>query len=179
MKLTALLLSLLLAVPLFSCASPGEAAAPADDDPAALSAAGEADVLTDPMPPPEGEDVHIPSQGDNVIDHEIAGYCGNTITTVRYIGGGAGEEWEKSFWDGPSVELTDLLRYLDYSGDICRCLPEYEVKTEFSDSLYGINLTSAYARRDGKQVSLTEEQVELIRGIIDQISEENLNIEVK
>ena len=114
-----------------------------------------------------------------VITNGLGGYCGNTITTVRCGGGLEGEEWVKSFWGSPSVELTDLLLYLDYSGDICRCLPEYVVETEFSDTAYGVNLTAGYVRHDGGQVSLTEEQVSLIESIIDQILEESLDLEVK
>ena len=120
------------------------------------------------------EDVHEFAVESNILPHESVGYCGNTITTVRCGGGLEGEEWVKSFWGSPSVELTDLLLYLDYSGDICRCLPEYVVETEFSDTAYGVNLTAGYG-----QVSLTEEQVSLIESIIDQILEESLDLEVK
>ena len=76
-----------------------------------------------------------------------------------------GEPWEASFAGSDSVALTDLLRYLDYSGDICRCLPEYNVDTEFGKG-YGINLTEGYARYDGGQTPLTEEQIEQIGEII-------------
>ena len=178
MKLTALLLSLLLSCPLLSCAAL-EGDGTARGDPAALGAAApENPQLPDtPVPPEEGEDIHAPAEADNVVPHETNYYCGNTITTIRCTGGVAGppegeSEWEKSFWGSPSVELTDLLLFLDYSGDICRCLPEYEVTTEFSDTPYGINLTEAYARHDGGQVSLTEEQVSAIRSIIDEIAAE-------
>jgi hypothetical protein len=65
------------------------------------------------------------------------------------------------------VALTDLLLYLDYQEGICRCLPEYSVETEFSEEPYGVNLSSGYARHGEGQVELTEEQVELIRDILD------------
>ena len=79
----------------------------------------------------------------------------------------SGEDWESSFWGGDSVALTDLLVFLDYSGEVCRCLPEYMVETEFSEEPYGISLTEGYARHGDSQVDLTQEQVELIREILD------------
>ena len=65
------------------------------------------------------------------------------------------------------MALTDLLVFLDYSGEVCRCLPEYYVDTEFSEEPYGVNLSSGYARHGEGQVELTEEQIELIRDILD------------
>ena len=175
MKTTALLLSLLLSLPLLACAPTQDA-----DVPEVLSTVDETGAEGGEAPDavPE-EDVHEFAMESNILPHESVGYCGNTITTVRYGGGLEGEEWVKSFWGSPSVELTDLLLYLDYSGDICRCLPEYVVETEFSDTAYGVNLTAGYVRHDGGQVSLTEEQVSLIESIIDQILAENLDLEVK
>lgn len=169
MKLSVMLLSLLLSCSLCSCAAP-----PAERT-EALPMGGMSSSLPEETPEEISGEIHAPNEGDNVIPHEPNYYCGNTITTVRYTGGVGGpaegtEEWEHSFWGSPSVELSDLLLFLDYSGDICRCLPEYEVVTEFSDTPYGVNLTDAYARHDGKQVSLTEEQVSLIQGIVDEIA---------
>lgn len=109
---------------------------------------------------------HRPSQGDNTVEHEAAGYCGNTVTTVSRETRMGGEPWEASFWGGDSVALTDLLRYLDYSGGVCRCLPEYNVDTEFGTG-YGVNLTDHYARRGDGQADLTEEQVNQIREILE------------
>lgn len=180
MKPIILLLTLLLSLS-------GCAPAPAGDGGLSPIAVQENDTTLENEPPAGGEtggeETHAPAQGDNVVPHEPGVYCGNTVTTVRYTGGVGGppegEEWEKSFWGSPSVELTDLLLYLDYSGDICRCLPEYEVETEFSDTPYGVNLTDAYARHDGKQVALTEEQVEQIRGIIEEITGEELDTAVE
>ena len=62
------------------------------------------------------------------------------------------------------------LWYLDYSGDVCRCLPEYSVDTEFGTG-YGVNLTEGYARSGGGQTDLTEEQVEQIREILERQGE--------
>lgn len=120
--------------------------------------------------PEEKPCVHQASQGNNVIEHEAAGYCGNTITTVSRETRMGDEPWEASFWGDDSVVLTDLMRYLDYSGDVCRCLPEYNVDTEFGTG-YGVNLTEGYARHDGGQTDLTEEQVKKIRDILERQGE--------
>ncbi len=119
---------------------------------------------------PEEACVHQFAQGDNTAEHEAAGYCGNTVTTVSRESRVWDEPWEASFWGDDSVTLTDLLRYLDYSGDVCRCLPEYNVDTEFGAG-YGVNLTAGYVRHDGGQTDLTEEQTELIREILERQGE--------
>ncbi len=115
---------------------------------------------------------HTTPEGGNVVAHEPEGYCGNTVTSVRYVPVGKAEkEWECSFWGGASVGLTDFLRWLDYSGEICRCLPEYYVKTEFAASEYGINLSDGYVRFEGKQSQLTQEQLEWLKTTIEDIAE--------
>ena len=108
--------------------------------------------------PPADHSHPAPAQA-NVVEHEPEGYCGNTTTVVRYVPLG-GDGWEYSFWGGTSVELTDFLRWLDYSGEVCRCLPEYYVKTEFGKSEYGVSLSGGYVRYQGGQVQLAQEQVE-------------------
>ena len=120
--------------------------------------------------PDAEEHHHTMSEEDHTVDHEAAGYCGNTVTTISRETRLGGEPWEVSFWGDDSVALTDLLLYLDYSSDICRCLPEYNVDTEFGTG-YGVNLTEGYVRHDGGQVSLTAEQVEKIQAILDRQSE--------
>ena len=108
---------------------------------------------------------HGPAEEPNAVPHEAAGYCGNTWTTVTYPYRGE-EEWSASFMFGPSVELTDLLRWLDYSQPVCRCLPEYRVDTEFGTD-YGINLSQGYVRHGEGQAALTEEQVERLTQLLD------------
>lgn len=115
----------------------------------------------------EADHSHQLAQEDNVLPHEEVGYCGNTITKVRQNERLEADPWEVSFWGGDSVALTDLLIHLDYSGEICRCLPEYYVDTEFSQEAYGLNLTSGYVRYGEGQVELTQEQVELIGDILE------------
>lgn len=117
--------------------------------------------------PEEPDHSHQRAQADNILPHEEVGYCGNTITKVRQNERLEEDPWEVSFWGSDSVALTDLLIHLDYSGEICRCLPEYYVDTEFSQEAYGLNLTSGYVRYGEGQVELTQEQVELIQGILE------------
>ena len=110
--------------------------------------------------------LHQLSEKDNTTVHDAIGYCGNTVTTVTYRNGADGEARKVSFQSEDSVELTDLLRYLDYSGDICKCLPEYQVDTEFGVN-YGVSLTEGYARYNGGQAELTKDQVKRIQEILD------------
>lgn len=169
-------LALTLALTLAACAASAVEDAPEKGSAlGAASSAARADagaqelfsaILPEEGSQPEGTGhSHQPAQADNILPHDAAGYCGNTTTTVSFQS--PDESWEVSFWGGDSVELTDLLRYLDYSGDMCKCLPEYSVKTEFSEEPYGVSLTEGYARNGSGQAELTGEQVELIRGILD------------
>lgn len=121
-------------------------------------------ICVTPLPP---DHTHLPAETDSTLEHESVGYCGNTLTTVTY-GGFSEEAWSVTFMGSDSVALTDLLLYLDYSGDICKCLPEYTVDTEFGKG-YGLSLgpDSSYARYEGGQASLTAEQVEKILAIIE------------
>lgn len=115
---------------------------------------------------------HVTPTGDNVVHHDPVGYCGNTVTTVRCDKPGKQtERWERSFWGGSSVGLSDFLRWLDYSDNICRCLPEYYVETEFEQTEYGINLTAGYVRLGEKQCQLTEDQVNWLAETLDEIRE--------
>jgi len=114
---------------------------------------------------------HHPIEGNNIVDHENVGYCGNTVTTISNYSPESEDAWEKSFWGSDSVALTDLLLYLDYREDICRCMPEYRVDTEFGED-YGINLTEGYVRHGDKQVDLTPRQAETVREIIERICSE-------
>ncbi len=107
---------------------------------------------------------HAGAVQNKIVAHEEVGYCGNTQTTLRKMNGRE-VVWEASFMYGDSVELTDLLRWLDYREGICRCLPEYEVDTEFSGA-YGIHLSQGYVRCGDAQVQLTGEQLDRIREIV-------------
>lgn len=153
--------SLALALALVSCGV--QAAGGAEKVPEGAASVPAADTSQ----PQEPGHSHQLAQEDNVLPHEEVGYCGNTITKVRQNERLEEDPWEVSFWGSDSVALTDLLIHLDYSGEICRCLPEYYVDTEFSQEEYGLNLTSGYVRYGEGQAELTQEQVELLQGILE------------
>ena len=157
----AALLTLAMTLTLASCTVSAGGASEPDSLPAASVPAESASQ------PEEPDHSHPPTAGDNIVPHEDIGYCGNTITKVSPEPRTSGEDWKASFWGSDSVALTDLLLYLDYQEGICRCLPEYMVETEFSEEPYGISLTEGYARHGDSQVDLTQEQMELIREILD------------
>jgi len=98
---------------------------------------------------------------EQTVSDPIAGYCGNTITTIYFD-----ENKSYEFWGGESVTMTDILVNLDYDKcKLCKCLTEYTVDTEFGTG-YGINLTEGYARCDKGQADLTEEQIDKLKKII-------------
>lgn len=134
---------------------------PSQPDFSAEKAESEAEGKTDTH-------IHTLATVGNEIEHEPFGYCGNTITKIRAAD--ATNADERSFWGGDSVELTDLLRFLDYSEPTCKCLPEYTVDTEF-ESGYGINLTEGYARHGDGQAQFTAEQLAAVRNIINRVYE--------
>lgn len=175
-KLLSLLLVLVLAVSMAACAAPVADGNGEDPGEETKNQAGPDTVAAAPesVQSQDEEDVHspAPAEADNILPHEQALYCGNTVTTVKFDAVGTTEEkWEKSFWGEDSVRMTDLLRFFDYSGDICRCRPEYTVDTEFGEG-YGINLSEGYVRHDGRQVTLTEEQTAELREIIGRAAEQ-------
>lgn len=154
-----LLFPLLLTLTLLTgCAGTG-AAAPEDPIPPSPEVSAPAEEPSAPAEPDEPE--HQPADEPLVTAEPDMLYCGNTVTTITVDG------TDYSFWGDDSVVLTDLLLHLVYDPDaICRCPPEYKINTEFGSG-YGVNLTNSYARSPDGQVSLTEEQVDLIQAIID------------
>lgn len=103
---------------------------------------------------------HVPAKTPLPVDDPVSGYCGNTVTEVVW------NSEAFSFWGTDSVTLTDILINLAYDPEqICRCLPEFTVNTEFGAG-YGVNLSGAYARCEKGQAALTAEQVDKIREII-------------
>ena len=115
--------------------------------------------------PGQEEHAHAAPAGDNVVPHEPGGYCGNTVTTVRALPREGREGWEISFWGSDSVTVTDLLRFLDYGDEVCRCPAEYTVDTEFGGG-YAVNLTRGFARLGDGQTQLTVEQLDTLRRIL-------------
>ena len=165
--LRTLVMALLLVPVLSACAASAGGGAPdAGGTPMEKSPDYADNAVPDAPTPPEGGTSDTPCKENNTVDHDPVYYCGNTVTTVSWETGMDGESRKVSFWYDDSVALTDLLLYLDYSGEVCTCLPEYSVDTEFGAG-YGVSLTGGFARHDGGQVSLTAEQVEEIRAILD------------
>lgn len=106
-------------------------------------------------------DVHAPAAEPQTVEDPVTGYCGNTVTEVTLDG----ETY--SFWGDDSVTLTDIVINLAYGPEaVCKCLPEFTVDTEFGDG-YGVSLTESYVRCEAGQAALTEEQTEVIRGIVE------------
>ncbi|MBR3968277.1 MAG: hypothetical protein IKJ93_01645 [Clostridia bacterium] len=98
---------------------------------------------------------------EQTVSNPVAGYCGNTQTTIYFD-----NDKSYKFWGGESVTMTDILINLNYEkSKLCKCLPEYTVDTEFGTG-YGINITEGYARCDKGQADLTQEQVDKLKDII-------------
>lgn len=131
------------------------AAVPEAPEPSPVSAEAEVPVAE------EQDHSHAPAAQPLTVEDPVSGYCGNTVTQVTV----EGETY--SFWGSDSVTLTDLLINLAYDPEaLCRCLPQYTVDTEFGSG-YGVSLSGSYARCADGQAALTEEQAEIIRGILD------------
>lgn len=104
---------------------------------------------------------HEPAEDPQTVDDPVTGYCGNTMTTIILDGK------EYTFMGSDSVSLTDILINLKYDPmRVCRCAPEFTVKTEFGEP-YGVNLAQGYARCEEGQTNLTKDQIEQIREILD------------
>lgn len=160
--------ALVLVLTLTACAASASGGAPeAGSAPEGSASLPLEDISQPDASHPEEDHSHQPAQADNIVPHEQMLYCGNTVTKISPEPRVSDEDWEASFWGDDSIALTDLLLHLDYQEGICRCLPEYMVETEFSEEPYGVNLTEGYARYGDSQVDLTQEQVELIRDILD------------
>ena len=70
--------------------------------------------------------------------------------------------------------LKEILLNLDYSPHrVCRCLPQYRLKTDFGE--FGIHLSEGYARCEDGQAKLTAEQVKTLRQIIDNLTNKPIN----
>lgn len=109
------------------------------------------------------EHSHTPAEDPQVLPNPATGYCGNIQTTV-YLDG---EEY--TFMYDDSVTLTDLLINQDYDPNaVCRCAAEFTVDTEFMEG-FQVNLTESFVRCERGQTTLTAEQVQTIRDIINNL----------
>ena len=101
---------------------------------------------------PEEEAMEVPS-----------GYSGHYVTKVY----ADGQEYELRGAD--SAAMTDILSGLNYDPDaVCRCMAEFTVDTELLTGI-AVNLKEAFARCEKGQAALTEEQVTILREIIDNL----------
>lgn len=103
---------------------------------------------------------HTLAPEPQTVEDPVEGYCGNMMTTV-YL-----NEKEYTFMDSESVALTDILINLRYDPEkVCKCLPEFTVKTE-DGTQYGVSVTEGYVRCDDGQAELTKEQVATIQEVL-------------
>nr|WP_326184309.1 hypothetical protein [uncultured Oscillibacter sp.] len=108
-----------------------------------------------------GSHDHQPANQPQTVEDPVSGWCGNTSATVYADG------QEYTLWGNDAIALTDVLINLSYDPDqVCRCMTEFTVDTEFGTG-YGVNLTESFARCDAGQASLTADQTETIRDILD------------
>lgn len=103
---------------------------------------------------------HTLAEQPQTVDDPVTGYCGNTTTTIVL------DDKEYTFMGSDSVNLTDILINLKYDPmRVCRCAPEFTVKTEFGEP-YGVNLNQGYGRCEEGQTDLTVDQIDLIQKIL-------------
>ncbi len=140
-------------LPAAAQAYPEEEAAPQEPIPTFAAAEGGTDVTC--------EHSHAPQEPEICIDHETSGWCGNMTVTLYWNG-------EAHTLSGsPAVTLTDILYFLCYSEEnLCCCMAEFTVDTEMGEG-YEVNLTEYFARFEGGQANLTEEQVNTLQAILD------------
>lgn len=131
--------------------------APASDVPASGSVTGSENGMQ--------EDLYVNHSHrfaeDAETDKSTDAYCGNTTVVIDV----AGEQFTVSGTD--AVTVTDILVHLDYDPvHVCRCMTDITVDTETLTDIR-INLGEAFARCEKGQAALTEEQVGILREIID------------
>ena len=91
-------------------------------------------------------------------------YCGNMEAVVTI------DATAYRLTGSDAVMLTDILAWLDYdSNTVCRCMAEFTVDLETLKNIQ-VNLDQAFARCEQGQAPLTEEQVQTIRTIIENLS---------
>lgn len=82
------------------------------------------------------------------------------ILTVKITGGITGKDQKTVVLHGAEASrIVAVLYQFDYSGEVCKCLPEYTLELSNGES-YGVHLTEGYIRYNGKQTLLTKTQIE-------------------
>ncbi len=123
-------------------AAPKEEAGPAGDSANASAATGHD---------------HTPAEPYERSDDQ--GWCGNMEASISWNG------LNYALSGTEAVLLTDILYSLPYSEEnLCRCMAEFTAQTEMGS--YEVNLIEYFARFEGKQAALTEDQAEQIREIL-------------
>lgn len=136
--------------------------APAEMGSSTTSAAKGADEL------PAEEELWIDhshrfAEAEKEAEEVPSGYCGNL--TVRLTVNGEAYELHGADADAAANILTSL----DYDPNVvCRCVAEFTVDTETLTGIQ-VNLTEAFARCELGQAALTEEQVTILREILDNL----------
>lgn len=113
----------------------------------------------------ESGHAHAPAAAPEMAEDTTNGFCGNT-SAVLYVDGQA-----HTLGGSPAIALTKILINLDYDPEkLCRCPAEYTADTE-TETGYELNLTQSFARHGGGQASLTQEQVDTLRQIVEQLED--------
>lgn len=121
------------------------------------------------------EHTHAPSKKPKTVSDPIKGFCGNIITKLEKDG------VVRFIESDDSVTLTALVINLDYSEPMCKCAAEFSVYVETEKEPYEVNLSQNFIRFQGKHASLTADQTETVRKIVnhyfseDEIREINVN----
>lgn len=106
---------------------------------------------------------HLPAGEAQIIADPITGWCGNTSATISIDG----EEY--TIWGTDAITLTDILINLDYDpANLCRCMAQFTAGTETGTG-YEVNLSEYFVRFNGGQASLTQEQADALREIIEKL----------
>lgn len=118
---------------------------------------------------PAGEDglgidhAHSFAEDKKEAEEIPSGYWGNQVVRITLDG------VEYDLDGGDSDAVINILRSLEYDPNgVCRCMTEFTVDTE---TLAGIqvNLTERFARCSLGQAALTEQQVTILRDIVDNL----------
>lgn len=92
-----------------------------------------------------------------------SGFCGNLVTRITLDG------VQYDLHGADSDAVTNILQSLDYDPDaVCRCMAEFTVDIETMAGIE-VNLTEAFARCELGQAALTEQQVVILRDIVENL----------
>jgi len=118
---------------------------------------------------------HRYATGDN-LDETIPGIvCGNTGVHLHYMANGYNKAISNGYYIGPDEKAmfadsydVEFLLKLNYQDPVCTCPIEGYYQVDNSPKKYEFNISEAFASYDGKQVSLTRDQVEILKKAVDE-----------